>query len=100
MATSAARHEPPDYDAEMDSPQPRRVKVTVRLSPERLERARKAVKNGYAPSISAWVETALEQHDNSYGWDDDIQGFFDEMDRVFGPPGEDATRWARKVLNL
>src|SRR5256885_15114559 len=56
------------YDQAMSAPRTRRVKITVRLSPERMRRARKAVKKGYAPSISAWVEEAVRRMDSSYGW--------------------------------
>ena len=70
----------------------------MRLSPERMERARKAVKNGYAPSINAWIEEAVRSYDSQWGWDENWREYFDELDREFGPPSEEAKAWARRVV--
>jgi hypothetical protein len=87
------------YDATMDEPRPRRVKVTVTLSPERLERARKRVEWGLAPSISAWVEDALVHHEGQFGWDPNaLQELLDELDREYGPATEEEKAWAQRVL--
>ena len=59
MSTAAAQQ----YDRPMDAQRPKRVKVTVSLDPERLEKARKAVEWGYAPSIREWFENALTKQE-------------------------------------
>ncbi len=85
------------YDASMDEPRPRRVTVT--LSPERLERARKRVEWGKIPSISAWVEEALVHHEGQFGWDPHaLQDLLDELDREYGPATEEEKAWAQRVL--
>jgi hypothetical protein len=90
--------EPEPYDAGMDTPMSKRVKVTVRLSPERIERARRAVKLGYAPSLNAWIEEAVRSHDSNFGWDENWREFFEELEREDGPPTEEERAWARRVV--
>ncbi|HEY4025515.1 MAG TPA: hypothetical protein VGO86_03710 [Candidatus Dormibacteraeota bacterium] len=81
----------------MKASRPRRVKITVRLSPERLERARKAVRWGYARSISAWVEEdAVRRHDSNYGWAESQEEAFAEWVREYGPFTEEELAWARR----
>jgi hypothetical protein len=99
MAEQAFEREPERYDAGMHGPKPGRVKVTVRLSPERLERARKAVEWGYASSISAWLEAALAHHEGQFGWEPGAGlAVLDELDRIYGPPSEEANAWAQHVV--
>ena len=85
----------------MSAPQGKRVKITVRLSPERMKRARKAVRFGRAPSISAWVEQALLQYDSSFGWcetREDWEEAFAEYVRECDPPlTQEELAWARRV---
>jgi hypothetical protein len=100
MAEQAMDAKPNRYDADMDATRPRKVRVTVSLSPERLERARKRVEWGKIPSISAWVEETLVHHEGQFGWDPDaLQELFDEFDRMYGPPSEEAKAWAEGVLD-
>ncbi len=98
MEEQAVQSEQEPYDAGMDTPMSKRVRITVRLSPERLERARKAVKRGRAPSISAWIEEAVRKYDSRFGWDENWREYFDELDREFGPPTEEERAWARRVV--
>jgi Arc/MetJ-type ribon-helix-helix transcriptional regulator len=98
MAEHAVQRDSEPYAGGMDAPRAKRVRVTVRLSPERLERARKAVKRGRAASISAWVEEALRKHDSNFGWDENWREYFDELEREFGPPSEETRAWARRVV--
>ena|SRR6266566_1694212 len=87
------------YDAGLDASRPRRVRVTVTLSPERLERARKRVEWGPAPSISAWVEDALVHHEGQFGWEPGaLEELLDELDREYGPTSEESKAWAQRVL--
>jgi hypothetical protein len=80
---------PPDsrpYDRGVSAPSVRRKKITVRISSERMRRARRAVEIGYAPSISAWVEQALLRHDSSFGWCRTAEEAFEEWVREQDPP--------------
>jgi hypothetical protein len=102
MAEHAEGFTPNRYDADMDASRPRKVRVTVSLSPERLERARKRVEWGKIPSVSAWVEEALIHHEGQFGWDPNaLRELLDELDRIYGPVPEDPERdaWVERVLN-
>jgi hypothetical protein len=100
MAEHAMGLAPNRYDADMDATRPKRVRVTVSLSPERLERARKRVEWGKVSSISAWVEEALIHHEGQFGWDPNaLQEMFDEFDRMYGPPSKEAEAWAERVVD-
>lgn len=95
MSTAAAQQ----YDRPMDAQRPKRVKVTVSLDPERLEKARKAVEIGYASSIREWFENALTKQECNYGWEDGVlEELFRELDEIYGPPSEEAKAWAERVL--
>jgi len=82
----------------MDATTARRVKITVWVSPERLDRARKAVKRGRAPSISAWVEEALRRQDSRFGWCTTWEEAFDDWVRDYGPFTEEELAWARREM--
>ncbi|HXM57613.1 MAG TPA: hypothetical protein VOB72_19605 [Candidatus Dormibacteraeota bacterium] len=94
----------------MSAPRPvKRVKITVRLSPERMKRARKAVKKGYAPSINAWIEEAVRRQDSRYGWcetREEWEEAFEEYVRECDPPltaeelSEVRRRWFAEVDTL
>ena len=98
MAERAVPVETEPYAGGMDATGSRRVKITVRLSPERMRRARKAVARGYAPSISAWVEEAVRKHDSNFGWCDSLQEAFDDWLREVGPLPEEELACARAKL--
>jgi Arc/MetJ-type ribon-helix-helix transcriptional regulator len=98
MAEQSVQVERAPYAGSVDATRPRRVKITVRLSPERLERARKAVRKGYAPSISAWVEEAVRRHDSSYGWAESWEEAFAEWVREYGPFTDEELACARREV--
>src|SRR5262245_21315568 len=99
MAEQAVEQQAERYDAGMDATRPERVKVTVRLSPERLERARKAVEWGRVRSLSAWVEAALVHHEGQFGWEPGaLQELLDELEREYGPATEEEKAWAESVV--
>src|SRR2546423_15600697 len=102
MAEHAVPLDSRPYDRGMSAPQPvKRVKITVRLSPERMKRARKAVKKGRAPSINAWIEEAVRRYDSSFGWcetREEWEEAFEEYVRECDPPlTEEELAWARRV---
>lgn len=95
MSTAAAQQ----YDQPVDAQRPKRVKVTVSLDPERLEKARKAVEIGYARSIREWFENALVFQERQRGWEKGVlKELLAEMDEIYGPPSEEAKAWAERVL--
>lgn len=98
MAEQSVPIEAESYAGGMDATRSRRTKITVRLSAERMRRARKAVARGYAPSINAWIEEAVEKHDSSYGWCDSLQEAFDDWLREVGPLSEEELACARLKL--
>ncbi len=82
----------------MSAPRVKRVKVTVRLDPERMRRARKAVKKGYAASINAWIEDAVRRMDSNYGWCETPEEAFAEWVREYGPFTEEELACARREV--
>ena len=98
MAEQAVPIEQEPYAGGMDTRAPKRVRVTVRLSPERLERARKAVQWGYASSLSAWIEEAVRKHDSNYGWCETEEEAFAEAIRECGPFTEDEVACLRREM--
>jgi hypothetical protein len=98
MAEHAIPPEGERYDPAVDKPMSRRTRLTVRLSPERMERARKAVKFGYTPSINAWIEEAVRRHDHRFGWDENWRECFEELEREDGPATEEERAWATRVV--
>jgi hypothetical protein len=96
MSTGAAQQ----YDQPMDAQRPKRVKVTVSLDPERLEKARRAVELGRAPSISAWFELALTRLECNFGWENGVlQELIAELEQIYGPCTPDEEAWAERVLS-
>jgi Arc/MetJ-type ribon-helix-helix transcriptional regulator len=100
MAERAVPVEREPYAERMDTSTAKRIKVTVRLSPERMDRARKAVERGKAPSISAWVEEALRKHDSSFGWCTSWQEAFDEIVREENYTDEEVACLRRELADL
>jgi len=60
----------------------RAVKVAVSLTPEQLSRVRKAVAEGRADSVSAYVAGALDKAQA----DSELMALLDELDAQYGPP--------------
>jgi Arc/MetJ-type ribon-helix-helix transcriptional regulator len=69
-------------------------KVTVALSPAVVRRAKKAVKEGRAKSLSALVNAVLEEQLRR----DELNELFDQWDAERGPPTKDDEEWAARVL--
>ncbi len=72
------------------------IKVTVSLPAERVREAKRAVAEGRAPSLSAYVVSALEQRDEG----DRLAAIVAEMIAERGEPSEGAREWARRALGL
>jgi hypothetical protein len=98
MAERAVPVEAESYAGGMDATTAKRVKITVWVSPERLDRARKAVAWGKTSSISEWVDQALRHHDSQSGWCTTWDEAFDEWLREVGPLPEEELAWARERL--
>jgi Arc/MetJ-type ribon-helix-helix transcriptional regulator len=101
MAEHAVQLDQEPYSGRMDAPtQAKRVKITVRLSPERMRRARKAVRMGRASSINSWIEEAVRRHDSHYGWietREELEEAFAEYVREYAPWTPEELEWARRV---
>jgi Arc/MetJ-type ribon-helix-helix transcriptional regulator len=69
-------------------------KVTVSLTPDRIQAIRRAVAAGRAESISAYVSEAIDQHAER----DTLSALLDELDAELGPPTPDAEAWADAAL--
>lgn len=72
------------------------TKIAVSLPDEHVEAARRAVAEGRAASVSAYVAQALAQR----GMYDDVAALLADMAAETGAPTEDDRRWARQALGL
>jgi hypothetical protein len=70
-------------------------KVTVALAPDVVRRAKKAVRQGRAKSLSALVNGVLDERLRR----DELDELLREMDSEFGPVDEETRAWARRVLS-
>ncbi|MGH8889670.1 MAG: toxin-antitoxin system antitoxin subunit [Acidothermaceae bacterium] len=73
------------------------TKITVSLSDEAVAAAKRAVKEGQAPSVSAYVAEAL---DRTYGARRPLSLLVADMIAEGGEPSSAAYRWADKALGL
>jgi hypothetical protein len=80
-----------EYDVRM---QKARVTVTVRR--DVLARAERQVKHGRAKSVSAWVDSAMEEKARR----EDLATVLAEMKAENGPATAKEEAWARAVLGL
>lgn len=71
-------------------------KVTVALEPGVVRRAKAAVKGGRAKSLSALVNSALDERLRR----DELDELFDAWDAERGPPSAEDETWAARVLGL
>jgi hypothetical protein len=71
-----------------------RVTVTVRR--EVLARAERQVRRGRAKSVSAWVDSAMEEKARR----EDLAALLAEMKAESGPATPKEEAWARSVLGL
>lgn len=72
------------------------TKIAVSLPDELVEKARRAVADGEAPSVSAYVARAMERKSA----DDELVEMLAEMDAEYGPPSADERARARRTLGL
>ena len=72
------------------------VKITVSLPDHLVEQARKAVADGRARSVSAYVASAMAQQSPGQS----LKELLDEWDVEFGPPSAEAHAWALAALGL
>jgi Arc/MetJ-type ribon-helix-helix transcriptional regulator len=72
------------------------TKIAVSLPDEQVAAARKAVAEGRAASVSAYVAEALAQRRA----DEDLAVLLEELDAEYGPPTGEHYAWARRALGL
>ena len=73
-----------------------RARVTVTVRREVLATAEKQVKRGRAKSVSAWVDSAMEEKARR----EDLAALLAEMKAENGPATKKEEEWARRVLGL
>lgn len=71
------------------------VKIAVSLPDELVDQARRAVADGRADSVSAYVAGALAER----GQRETILDVLARMSLELGPPGADDAAWARSALD-
>jgi Arc/MetJ-type ribon-helix-helix transcriptional regulator len=72
------------------------VKIGVSLPDEQLAAARRAVEDGRATSVSAYIAEAIAQREQA----DSLSGLLDDLDRELGTPSAADYEWADKALGL
>lgn len=80
-----------EYDDRMQ-----RSRVTITVRPEVLAAAGEAVARGHAPSLSAWVDQAMEEKVRRQA----LADLLAEMRAEAGPVTSAEDEWARQVLSL
>jgi Arc/MetJ-type ribon-helix-helix transcriptional regulator len=70
------------------------AKVALSIPSEVLKEAKRQVAKGRAKSLSSFVSEALDDKLRR----DELDLILDAMDREFGKPSKEATRWAKNVL--
>jgi Arc/MetJ-type ribon-helix-helix transcriptional regulator len=73
-----------------------RRKIAVTLPEDQVAAARRAVAEGRAASVSAYVAEALARRDA----DDELAEMLAEIYAETGPPSDEDRAWARGVLGL
>lgn len=71
------------------------AKITVSLPDHLVEQARRAVEEGKAASVSAYVAEALQEKLDR----EPVGDFFEMFDKKWGPPTEEHYKWAREQLD-
>jgi hypothetical protein len=71
------------------------TKVAVSIASDALSRARKAVKDGRAKSLSAFVSDAVDEKVAR----DQLREILDEMNERLGKPSKADRAWAKRVLS-
>jgi hypothetical protein len=72
-------------------------KITVSLSSRAAENARRAVRHGQAPSVSAYVTAAIEEKSKR---EDLLAMLYQMLDETGGPPTAAERRAVRRELGL
>jgi antitoxin ParD1/3/4 len=72
------------------------VKIAVSLPPEQVEEAKRAVQEGRAPSVSAYVAEALSQRQRG----DALAALLEELVAEHGVPSPADYDWAMRALGL
>ena len=73
-----------------------RQKIAITLPEEQVAAARRAVADGRAASVSAYISQALARRDA----DDDLAESIAEIYAETGPPTAEERTWARQVLGI
>lgn len=73
-----------------------REKIAITLPEEQVAAARRAVAEGRAASVSAYISQALARRDA----DEDVAEMIAEIYAESGPPTEQDRLWARRALGL
>jgi Arc/MetJ-type ribon-helix-helix transcriptional regulator len=73
-----------------------KARVTVTVRREILAKAERQVKKGRAKSVSAWVDSAMEEKARR----EDLASLLAEMKAESGPASAEEEAWARDVLGL
>lgn len=73
-----------------------KARVTVTVRRQLLTRAEGQVKRGRAKSVSAWVDSAMEEKARR----EDLASLLADMKSDNGPATKDEEEWARNVLGL
>ena len=72
------------------------TRVTVTVRREVLKRAERQVKRGKVKSVSAWIDSAMEEKARR----EDLVALLAEMRAESGPPTREEEAWARSALGL
>jgi Arc/MetJ-type ribon-helix-helix transcriptional regulator len=72
------------------------TKIAISLPDDLVAAARRAVADGRAASVSAFIADALEEH----GRYEELAVLLSEMAAEAGPPTDEDRRWARETLGL
>jgi len=73
-----------------------RKKIAITLPEEQVAAARRAVAEGRAPSVSAYISQALARRDA----DDELRDMLAEIYTEVGQPDASDRAWARQALGL
>ena len=71
------------------------TKIAISLPDHLVEQARRAVQEGEAASVSAYIAAALEAKSPPIG----LRALLEQWDEELGPPSAEAKAWARAELD-
>lgn len=71
------------------------TKIAVSLPDHLVEQARRAVREGEAASVSAYVAAALEEKSPPIG----LRALLEQWDEELGPPSAESKAWAKAELD-